>query len=329
MDFLSSVGRFAVPSFFLISGYFFFYKAPFSWSMYGRKLRSRCKTLLLPYVLWNVVYFLLYATPKWLGISHVDTANCHFNWSSLFYMFFNAPSLWVPNGEVATLPSVWEYIVWPIDGPLWFVRDLMMVLLLAPVLHYLIKRFRFVFPLLLGLLWYGLQCFCPINYFRDQLVSALFFVSLGMYFAIEGQNMVAQIYKIRHLGWLWLVMVGLPYIVPTMEPFCGGLTILTGIVAVFSLSAWIVKTNRLRPNTFLAKSSFFVYAMHWGVVASVIGMAQKGFAVLALSNVAMQSVVLMGVYLMVPAVTVSLCLGVYALGKRWCPKTLALFTGGR
>ena len=53
-DLFSQVlARTAVPLFFLISSYLFFYKSSFSWPMYDSKLRKRAQTLLLPYLFWN------------------------------------------------------------------------------------------------------------------------------------------------------------------------------------------------------------------------------------------------------------------------------------
>lgn len=49
----------AVPAFFLISGYFFFYKVTnFDFATYKGKLRKRVHTLLIPYLLWNALYIL-------------------------------------------------------------------------------------------------------------------------------------------------------------------------------------------------------------------------------------------------------------------------------
>ena len=45
----------AVPLFFFISGYLFFYKTTaFTKSVYGRKLKKRAHTLLIPYIFWNL-----------------------------------------------------------------------------------------------------------------------------------------------------------------------------------------------------------------------------------------------------------------------------------
>ena len=50
----------AVPTFYLISGYLFFINfQKWSWEGYKKKLNSRIKTLLVPYLLWNAVPFLL------------------------------------------------------------------------------------------------------------------------------------------------------------------------------------------------------------------------------------------------------------------------------
>ena len=46
----------AVPMFFFISGYLFFNRLhDWNWSVYLGKLRKRCKTLLVPFVLWNTI----------------------------------------------------------------------------------------------------------------------------------------------------------------------------------------------------------------------------------------------------------------------------------
>lgn len=49
-----------VPAFFCISGYLFFRNLDkWDWSVFGQKLRRRISTLLLPYLLWNIVSFAL------------------------------------------------------------------------------------------------------------------------------------------------------------------------------------------------------------------------------------------------------------------------------
>jgi fucose 4-O-acetylase-like acetyltransferase len=42
-----------VPVFFFISGFLFFYSVDFNTDVYKRKIKSRVKTLLIPYIIWN------------------------------------------------------------------------------------------------------------------------------------------------------------------------------------------------------------------------------------------------------------------------------------
>ena len=53
-----SINVVAVPVFFIISGYFFFYQTKvFGKETYFKKLKKRIRTLLIPYFLWNLVSF--------------------------------------------------------------------------------------------------------------------------------------------------------------------------------------------------------------------------------------------------------------------------------
>lgn len=54
------IAKIAVPAFFLISGFLFFLNVN-NWEkqVYVSKLKSRSKTLLLPYILWNALPILL------------------------------------------------------------------------------------------------------------------------------------------------------------------------------------------------------------------------------------------------------------------------------
>lgn len=106
--------------FFFISGYLFFYKIDdYNLKTYRSKLSRRIWTLLIPYLLWNtlpVVYplllFLFRGQPFTLSFAE---------WLSFY---------WDTGGE---------YNV-PANFPLWYVRDLMIVCLMTPVIWVLTKR---------------------------------------------------------------------------------------------------------------------------------------------------------------------------------------------
>ena len=49
------LARVCVPLFFVISGFLFFYHLNFNRESYLKKLRNRVKSLLLPFIYWNII----------------------------------------------------------------------------------------------------------------------------------------------------------------------------------------------------------------------------------------------------------------------------------
>ena len=133
----------AVPMFFFFSGFLFFYKVKeFDKSIYLTKLKKRARTLLLPYIIWNflVIAFTLVsqlALPSMFSGRNMPVTQWGvIEWVSAF---------WCAQSQ--------ESLAFPICYQFWFIRDLMVTLLLTPIIYTLIKRFHFVLPLLLGLIW--------------------------------------------------------------------------------------------------------------------------------------------------------------------------------
>lgn len=117
----------AVPVFFLLSGFLFYGVRS---DGYKQKLKRRVKTLLVPYILWNTLALLLLLVKK----------------TPLFCRFF--PSY--QNFDL-TLPNIFVgYFVmpplgFPYDYVLWFIRNLLIVLCLSPLIGYGIRRLRWWF----------------------------------------------------------------------------------------------------------------------------------------------------------------------------------------
>lgn len=101
MDCFSDViPRICVPLFFVISGLLFF-KDGFSRMIYKRKVSTRKRTLILPYLIWNFFGFLLilvYVHPVFR-----DLETSYHNWHINIETFFD--SFWVLNNPNTTKPS--------------------------------------------------------------------------------------------------------------------------------------------------------------------------------------------------------------------------------
>ena len=109
----SKLGFITVPFFFLISGYLFFQHYENTLDSYKQKLKKRAKSLLVPYLLWNLIAFLIYA----FAFDIIPAEK-----------FFQA---------FVSLPEKQKA---PADGPLWFVQRLMFLCLFAPAIFVFAKK---------------------------------------------------------------------------------------------------------------------------------------------------------------------------------------------
>lgn len=105
----------AVPLFFFISGMLFYCRC--SRSEIKSKIKRRSKSLLLPYILWNTLFFAIY----WI-LSHWEVTASRMNMSE------------IPNGIVDITRGILDSKF----TPLWFVKNLIIYTLLAPLIYFLI-----------------------------------------------------------------------------------------------------------------------------------------------------------------------------------------------
>ena len=124
-EFLShSLPRIAVPMFFFISGYYAFYKKDWSQrSIWTVELKKRVKTLLIPYLLWNSIYLVILLAKTQVGL------RLGFGASDPFY--------------ITSFTQLLSYYWWDvIVYPLWYIRDLMVLCALGPILYQILSWTR-------------------------------------------------------------------------------------------------------------------------------------------------------------------------------------------
>lgn len=168
--FSNIIGRFSVPMFFLISGFLFYRNGTLTHNEYASKLHHRLYTLLIPYLLWNLIAFLFFIAkhypplcPVFQGITEIPISFENFLKSFWEFRFEGL-------GESKSMP---------IDFPLWYVRDLMIVVLCSPLLYRLIKCGRLLVGLIGGI-WLSFNPeFCGID------MTGFFFFTLGGYFSMN------------------------------------------------------------------------------------------------------------------------------------------------
>lgn len=323
--------RIAVPLFFIISGFLFFYHKDFSKQVYQQKLKTRAVTLLVPFILWNIIAILIQSFRMLPSLSFIFPnaykTEFHFSLERLFNAFFaenSSGGLFVtPNEDVLTEMSD---NIFPIDVPLWYVRDLMIMVLLAPVLYWLIRRLGVWLVAMMGLSWFLMKpVILPNEGWLAQLCTATFFFSWGAYYSIYKQSFVEQMRRMRFVPLLYIVLVvgdtltkGVNY-----NPVIHNAGIIAGIVTVVLVASYLLETGKGKVYTTLANSSFFVFALHTLIIGDI---GKVLFKCLHLPD---NTYAMLLLYFTTPIITIVFCVGLYVILKRYVPAVANLLTGNR
>lgn len=314
----------AVPTFFLISGFLYFLNVPvLTQSVYKRKTRSRWHTLILPYILWNIIA-LVYLTLVAMARGYMSTHSLDFSilwqhmqgmhWLWDIFTWGDDHTNWLGYAVPATRP---------INPPLWFLRDLIVVQLLSPVVWWWVKHTH-AWGVALLALCYVSGVFPLIN---GLGVQAVFWFSMGTWLSISGKNLVNAVRRVEWPAYAFTLIL-LPFMVRyngmntatgfMLEPFFE----LSGTISAFCIASRMVQRGA-RPNSLLVKSCFFIYAIHTmlvnGVTYNLLNHLLRTDAWWAQSLK----------YVVAPFLTIAICLGLYLLAQRFFPRITGWLTGDR
>ena len=294
----------SVPVYFFIAGYVFFLGMSLTMDSYMGKIRRRCHSLLIPYIVWNAVailYVLKVMLPGMGAVSDfADTSQLDLSLSSFIESF------WDDSYGIIPYVNSCNDGTFPIDKPLWFVRDLMLMALVSPAFYALYKLPRITTRIVLAgatLVW---AVKIPGLGHLAQLLEAFVFFAWGGYLSYHKRDMIL------FLAPLW----------PQAMTYVKSVNIVVGLFFFYNISAWLVSHGRCRASAFLSSASFFIYCGHFIILDPV---ARRVFA---LTGSGGDMAVMCG-YLLTYTVIIGILLGAYALMRRYTPRFLALFTGGR
>ena len=212
----------------------------------------------------------------------------------------------------------------PIDYPLWFVRNLMVVNISSYFIYKLIKRFKFYFIAILGCIWYfHLSLHLPVG----VSAAAFFFFSFGAYFSIFKYNFLEKIKPVMVPSiviYLIIVTVLLAFSFTECKwtHYLHEAGILVGVIAAFTIAKFCIERFNLKSNKFLANSTFFIFAYHAMPLDIIIRLVCK-----YLNNYSDFS--LIAIYLGCPTIVTILGLILYYLIKTYLKPLSGILTGGR
>jgi surface polysaccharide O-acyltransferase-like enzyme len=246
---VENISRVSVPLLFLISGYLFFSNFDFTWKTYPKKLKSRLGTILIPYIFWNLAFLVL----LWIVQLNPTTSSFilkryqrfiwteHINYIDYFLDAF-----------VGTKDT------FPVSVHLWYLRDLIVVVFLAPLFWVLAKKIPYIALIALTFPW------IIDGYASSKWVSVMFFY-LGSLLAIQDINFTIIDRYRKFIIPLYLVMAAIVVTNQTLgKPeivIWKNLTLFCGLLTLWCLSNLL----RDRVEMILLKLSpfaFFVYLAH-------------------------------------------------------------------
>lgn len=244
------IGQIAVPGFFMISGYLFY--RDFDWGKLRSKWSRRIRSVLVPFILWNSIYYLGYV----IG-------------SRLPWMTDVVGKGVVPFNLYAAVDAVIHYTY---NYVFWYLYQLILLILLAPLLYPVLRR-KWSRTVFLAALWVliGLGGSLPlIN--ADALIYYGTAASLALS-SSSGNSGSPQHTNPAERRWsLRRGLVGAAMAAGAVGVFWFGLRmafvpgfVLCRLLAVSGL--WLlVPGERLPQATGFMQCNFFLYATHFAFV---------------------------------------------------------------
>ena len=276
----------AMPVFFIMSGYLFFANID-KWDVatYKKKVFRRVKTLLIPYLIWNLLMAVKLKA---------------FSMSMLW-------AYWDPAGRQVDWFGHEQLMTAPANMPLWFLRDLMVVSLLTPIIYILVRKSGYWLIGVLTVLYLsGVCAFIP-----GLSAYAVFFFTIGAFLSIRKMDLVDSLKRFEWPAYGLSVIFAISMLLTYRTSVFSSLMLcfrLTGAIAVFCLASRILSTTSRRLPSPICDSTYFIYLSHYVFFFSFIDTAF--FALFGISTIS-----LIFHYLLCPLLKVAILVCMYMMYK--------------
>lgn len=311
---------FAVPGFFMCSGFLYFLNYH-GIESYKRKSISRLKSLIIPYLFWiSFTLLITWFLQDVLGLAHLFGAG-HMKLIRNFTLndFFN--SFWAVRDGA------------PFLSTMWFLRDLIVCMVLTPLFYLLLKgkygRWALGVILILSL--------TKLSFFHVG-VSSIFWFSVGAFVAINNIDVFTKIKTQKKILIAMGGMLVLAYCMVYTENreiglqsyFISILQMLTTLV-LFSntllLSMILVGRKWGYRLAKLGTPSYFIYLAHEPYMGYILQLFIKSVSLLSSSFLFFGFVSITPIVF--PFIIILMCLVIFKIMRKYCPKVLSFMVGGK
>ncbi len=298
--------RIATPLFFLISGYLFFSGSEWSAKSYSAKLQRRTKTLLIPFIFWNLITLAAVSLAQ-----AIPSVRVFFSGDNKLISEFNT------SDYLNALIGVNRY---PIAYQFWFIRDLIIMTLLAPAILIALKFTPLPYLSILSLCW--LQ-----GYWAVPTLSAesLLFFSVGAHLCLakKGLFFLDKFGPIATGIYILIIFTDALTINNSINPYLHKFGIILGIITSLFLTKLVERRENIKlPLLQLSGASFFVYATHEPLLTILRKVSYK---ILSPES----SIMILFLYFCVAIIVIAACVTAYRGLNRSAPKFVNIVIGGR
>ena len=283
-----------MPLFFIISGYLFFINLPehYDFGVFKRKWVSRVRSLLVPYLICNGL-FLIYVIA--IDLLHGEHVN------------------------ISVLSAFWSYTGGcPLMVPTWYLRDLMVVCLFAPIIWLIIKYTNILLPITLTICWIA-------NFWYEVPglgIRAFLFFTIGAFVAYKKADII-EFVRPRKLWYIHLLTFFILYgvFIYNSSEIIHKMAILASFPVWICFASFITLGINKKCSSAFVTGTFFVFLYHFPIAHRMPVYLTK------LWRGAEPSVVFC--YFTGAIITTLSLLLVYYFGKKFMPHLFTLIVGGR
>lgn len=300
--------RTAVPLFYIMSGYLFFFDVDFTNETYIRKIRSRIYTLLVPFMFWNTSLLLF----KYIIETFPVTSD-----------FINSDNKQVSSYSIFDVcNSILGLTRDPIAYQFWFIRDLIILSVLSPTIYFASTIACLPFIGALSILW--IVNYWPLLY---PGIEPVLFFSIGSALAIHGFEPIfyntRAVLPISALTTICLFAISTTYYGPVHRDIFHAAGILSGIAFLVSFSTMLIEKKNVIYRYLVAvhSSAFFVFATHEPLLTAARKLTYRVLPIGPYLSLVY--------YLMLPLIVLAFSASTYFILARAFPRFTNFVTGHR
>ncbi len=302
----------AVPAFFFYSS-LLLYRKNFTWKS---NVKKKLKTLFVPYIILNVFWILFdfFTHSVSLFQNYLGRGNYFLEWGVRD---------WIDafTGIFSGYPFLY---------PLWFIRDLMLLNVLAIVIRKCIDKIPEIFLGIIIVIYLTINTNLIIAQDFEGIynheITALFFWSLGYYFVKYGiqLNRIDKV-KIYKLIIPYLLLITLSFLLEKSSFLFAfsihRLCIIIGLLFWYKMSYRLTTTSLSKLLIFFSNYSFSIFIFHEKNLTA--------FRKICISFLPNSLITALFMYFMVPFIIIICCIVLSVIMNKFTPHIYSLVTGSR